>query len=370
MPIIYDVDEMQPLLRDSVAALVRAQFSKSEIRSLRQSPLGFAPARWKSLAEAGWLGMRLPESLGGAGLGPPHSCTAVEVMAGELLPEPYIACALMPSLIFAAAQPAAVERHARLLCTGEGLFSLAWRDDRIGPQKGTIFSGGRVSGRKLMVPAASAATTFIVSCLHEGADSLALVDAASPGVSIDSVRLIDGSVAGTVSFDNVPATELTFPAGLTASSILDAVMDEARLAIAVALISAAREALNATTRYMRERVQFGKALSEFQVLQHRIVDLNIELKLTEACCRAALRSIGDGDSERRRVVAAAKSTAAEAATKVTQSAIQLHGAIGYADEADIGLYLKMVLRHAGWLGGADEERRRFVDGLDVRGVSA
>lgn len=366
MSIIPDADDTQPMLRAGVASFLRAHFSKSDIRPLRQSAAGFNQKRWRELAKAGWLGIRLPESLGGAGLEAVHSSTVVEGLAAELVPEPYIACALLPSLILARCRPDTVESHARSLAAGECLFSLAWQDEfgRTGNQVETRLLDGRVSGSKQLVPAATQVTSFIVSHM----EGLAMVDAKASGIAISPVRLIDGTIAGTVDFDNAPATKLIFAAGLDAATVLADAMDEARLAIAVALLSAAREALNATTIYLRQRVQFGKPLSDFQVLQHRIVDLAIELRLAEACCRTALDHVAGNQAGRAGAIAAAKATAAESAINVTQSAIQLHGAIGYADEADIGLYLKMVLRHAAWLGGADDERQRFIDRFDAAGV--
>jgi alkylation response protein AidB-like acyl-CoA dehydrogenase len=114
--------------------------------------------------------------------------------------------------------------------------------------------------------------------------------------------------------------------------------------------------------YLRTRVQFGKPIGAFQALQHRAVDLHIHGELASAVLEEALAVLDRGPAAPARAAAASrvKARCAEAATRITREAIQFHGAIGFTDEFDAGLYLKRALVLTAWLGGATWHRRRYA----------
>jgi alkylation response protein AidB-like acyl-CoA dehydrogenase len=114
--------------------------------------------------------------------------------------------------------------------------------------------------------------------------------------------------------------------------------------------------------YMRTRVQFGKPIGSFQALQHKAADLYVQQELTRAVLDEAIRKLDAGvpDVERAKVASRCKARASDAGLRITREAIQLHGAIGFTDEYDVGLYLKRALVLSGWLGNAGAHRRRFA----------
>jgi alkylation response protein AidB-like acyl-CoA dehydrogenase len=121
-------------------------------------------------------------------------------------------------------------------------------------------------------------------------------------------------------------------------------------------------ALEMSLDYLRTRVQFGKPIGSFQALQHRAVDLHIQKELASAVLEETLAALDRGpDAAHRAALASrAKARCADAALKITRETIQLHGAIGFTDEYDAGLYLKRALTLAAWLGGATWHRRRYA----------
>ena len=121
-------------------------------------------------------------------------------------------------------------------------------------------------------------------------------------------------------------------------------------------------ALEMSLDYLRTRVQFGKPIGSFQALQHRAVDLYIQQELSSAVLDEALAFLDSGPDARARAAAASrvKARCSDAALRITREAIQLHGAIGFTDEYDAGLYLKRALTLAAWLGGAAWHRRRYA----------
>jgi alkylation response protein AidB-like acyl-CoA dehydrogenase len=142
---------------------------------------------------------------------------------------------------------------------------------------------------------------------------------------------------------------------------LTAAVEEATLALAAQLLGLSGTALDMTADYLRTRVQFGQSLASFQVLQHRMVDLSIERRLAASTLRNAARVLADGDAAAyARAVSMAKARCSQAAVAIAKDAVQLHGAIGFTDEADIGLHLRVALRLAALHGGAAAHRSRFA----------
>jgi alkylation response protein AidB-like acyl-CoA dehydrogenase len=114
--------------------------------------------------------------------------------------------------------------------------------------------------------------------------------------------------------------------------------------------------------YMKTRVQFGKPIGSFQALQHRAVDLYVQKQIASAVLEEALPALdGNPDAVTRAALASrVKARCSEAGLRITREAIQIHGAIGFTDEYDAGLYLKRAMVLSAWLGNAQEHRRRYA----------
>jgi alkylation response protein AidB-like acyl-CoA dehydrogenase len=126
--------------------------------------------------------------------------------------------------------------------------------------------------------------------------------------------------------------------------------------------------LELTLDYMRERRQFGKPIGAFQALQFRAADAWMQRELTAAALEAAVAIHDDADSSAEQRAAAAssvKARAAHAGPLVCSEALQLHGAIGFTDEYDLGLYINRALTLAPWLGNASEHQRRYAALVEV-----
>ena len=118
-----------------------------------------------------------------------------------------------------------------------------------------------------------------------------------------------------------------------------------------------------TVEYTRQRVQFGKPIASFQVIQHRLVDMWMQAELASAAVRnAAELCVGNSQAAAAgTAILAAKARASDAASMICRNAIHLHGAMGYTDECDIGLYLKRAINLGALLGNADAMRRLFIE---------
>jgi alkylation response protein AidB-like acyl-CoA dehydrogenase len=296
------------------------------------------------MCEMGWVGLRAPEAEGGAGLGMAAFCALAEELGAALVPEPLIPAAFAAQLLRGPALAAQL--------AGERLVlpALEEKPQDWGGTAETRLRDGRLSGRKVFVPMAAGADAFLVSA-REG---LALVAAEASGVRLETQRTQDGGHFGTLLLENAPAEPVAGELGLA--------LEDATLATAAYLLGLMDRVFAITLDYLKTRQQFGRVIGTYQVLQHRAVDLKIQLALTRASVESAAALCDDRAPSplRSAAVSRAKARASDAALYVTRQAIQLHGGIGYTDECDAGLFLRKAVVMASQFGAAALHRKRFA----------
>ncbi len=340
-----DAQENLRLIRHSASAVVPRDKGPQRARSLRMRQPGFDRGLWKEMCRLGWAGLRVPEDSEGSGLDVAALCAVAQQLGASLSPEPFIAVAGTATLLSGARLQAVIR--------GDCVVVPAWMEQPhdLNPAGQARFVSGRVSGTKLLVASAMAADAFVVATL----DGLALVDRDAPGVTITSVSLHDGSFAGDVVFADAPGEMLP--------GTLERVFEESALASAAYLLGAMEVAFDMTLSYLSLRQQFGKPIGSFQALQHRAVDLKIQIELTRAVINDAACAL-DRDTcdlaARHALVSRAKVRAGDAAMLVARESVQFHGAMGMTDDCDIGLYARKILTvHNDW-GSVVAHRQRFA----------
>jgi alkylation response protein AidB-like acyl-CoA dehydrogenase len=330
------------MIRDSAAAIAPRRDLR-RIRALRHTELGFDPSVLRQMGELGWIGLRLPEEAGGAGLGMAACCALTEELGRGLVPEPLVPAMLSAALLAACGEKALLAR----LLAGEALVLTAWQErvDR-------LEAPGTPGAPRLFLPLARGAEAFLLPV----GTALHLLPAA--GQALEVLAMQDGSHVATLRPDLAAAR----PLGGDVAAALAQALDEAALATAAYLLGVMEGAFALTLDHLRTRQQFGKAIGSFQALQHRAVDLKIALSLTRASVEAAAATL-DADptpEARAAAVSRAKARAADAAMLVTRAAVQLHGAIGYTEEHDVGLFLRKAMVSCNAFGSAALHRGRFV----------
>ncbi|PTW62618.1 alkylation response protein AidB-like acyl-CoA dehydrogenase [Breoghania corrubedonensis] len=326
------------LIVESAAGIAPRTGDLKAVRALRFARPGIDRARWREMADMGWFGLRRPEMEGGAGLGMTEAAALATELGASLRPEPLTEMQLALDLL--AGTPTGLPADAVILP--------AWMDapDALEPAPGVTETGGRISGERRFVALASAADAFVIVAT-EGAW---LVAADAEGLSFDAEDTLDGGHTARLTLKNVAATRLPAPDPRA--------FEAATLATAAALLGVMERAFAITLDYLKTRVQFGQPIGNFQVLQHRAVDLEIETGITRAVLRDAAAAFDAGE-DCRRIVSRAKARASDAAMLITRQAVQMHGAIGYTEEADIGLFLRRAMVLAPRFGTAHVHRRRY-----------
>ena len=363
--------EHRALLAESVADFTARGTDIARVRRLRGTGTEHDRAVWKSMAELGWLGILVPERYGGLGLGLSEMAIVARQLARALTPEPLTGAAVLAAGALVESDNETLKREQLpLLAGGEMLPALAWQEDAgaLDPAvirtRATPFEGGyKLNGVKRYIAGAAQADAFLVTA--QAADGMVLlwVPRGTAGARLGLDPLADGRSFGTLELNAALAPKAHVAAsGAAAAAALASALDHATVIAGAELLGVMDRALEMSLDYLRTRVQFGKPIGAFQALQHRAVDLHIHKELAAAVLEEALAVLDSNPDAATRAALASrvKARCSDAALKITREAIQLHGAIGFTDEYDAGLYLKRALTLAAWLGHATWHRRRYA----------
>jgi acyl-CoA dehydrogenase len=124
--------------------------------------------------------------------------------------------------------------------------------------------------------------------------------------------------------------------------LLEGVLNVGRAAVAAEMTGAADEAFGRTVSYLKDRKQFGRAIGEFQALQHRAAHLYTEIEIAKAVVLKAAQMLDEDFDQAGTIVSVAKAKAGMAATLAVQEGVQMHGGIGMTDEFEIGFFMKRI----------------------------
>ncbi len=366
----------QKMLRDAAQKYFRAEYGfDARARSLAaDGGAAASAAHWVRFAEFGWLGLALPESVGGFG-GMPELIQVCEAMGAALSVEPYVASTVLAAQAVAAAADAGqqqallaplVEGRSRLALAATEAASgpaLAWVETRARRQG----SGWVLDGRKTGVVGLPWAGTVIVSARIDGwpgeRDGIALfaVPATAEGLQIVPYARYDGVRSGELRLNATPvdaAAQLGGPA--RAIDALERAADLANIAACGDALGAMSAVLHKTGVYLATRKQFGAPLASFQVLQHRMVDMFASLEASRSMVVMAALHADAAPAERARACSAAKVAVGERARFVAQQGVQLHGGVGMTEELDIGHYFRRLTLFEKADGGIDHHLQRFA----------
>lgn len=354
----------QILLRDSAAKFAGAAGPKVA-RSFRARDLSYAPDRLRQAGELGWLGILVPSAANGLGLGLTELALVLEQAGRGLVCEPIGLAAIAAAAL---AQGHAPHPMLERTMAGTALVVPALQENSRGNDFGeprTMASGAggsvRLTGTKTFV-CADGADGFLVGASGRDGPALFYVDRHAPGCLLSATDTVDGRRLSTLSLEDAPADLI--PARQSSRNAVEALTDLALIALSAELLGVMEKAQEITFDYLRMRKQFGKPIGSFQALQHQAVNIYIRTETT----RSLLYQVAANNDPYRidpALAVAAKAKASEDAMFVTEACIQLHGAIGFTDEHDIGLYLKRALLLSSLLGNAAAQRRRYVNIADL-----
>src|SRR5258705_9056296 len=306
------LNEEQSMLRDSARGLISDKAPMSHLRQLRDAKdaTGFSRELWRAFAEMGFSGLLIPEDFGGSGLGCVEAGVVMEEIGRTLMPSPFLSSAVLAASALARGGRAAQKSEPLpKIANGSLLAALAIEEGAkhrpLQTKMAAVRAGNgfRLSGAKAFVVDGHTADLLIVAARTAGAAgerdglTLFLVDPKSKGIETERTAMVDSHNAARIEFSNVEGNADGVLGEVDQGhQLLDGVLNIGRGAVASEMVGLSEEVFGRTVGYLKERKQFGKAIGEFQALQHRAAQLYIDIEITRAAVLKALQTL-DADFE-------------------------------------------------------------------------
>jgi alkylation response protein AidB-like acyl-CoA dehydrogenase len=370
----FSFNDEQRMLRDSLSSFLADTYDFESRKKAISAEPGWRPQIWRSLAQdLGVLGAALPEQMGGLGGGPVDNLVVMEELGKALVIEPYLETVVIGAgLLKRIDTPLAAQTVAEIIA-GDRIVALAWAEptgrydaNDVSTRAVRDGTGWRLDGRKAVVTGAPMAHQLIVTARTGGEQrdldgvSLFLVDKAAPGVVVRDYVTVDGRQASEIALDGVTlGADALLGAEGAGLPLVEQVLDEARAALCAEALGVMGQLLAQTLAYTKQRRQFGHPISDFQVLQHRMVDMFIQHEQAVSMTYMATLKLDRPAPERAKAVSAAKAFVGKACRFVGQNAVQTHGGIALTNELALSHYFKRASMIESELGSVDWHMARY-----------
>jgi alkylation response protein AidB-like acyl-CoA dehydrogenase len=368
-------------LRATVRRWLESRCPPSVPRAYLEAGSDSLPGFWGELAGQGWLGLHVPEVLGGQGYGLPELAVVLEETGRAAAPGPFL-----PTVLVSAALCEA--RAAEATGAGGGLDELV-RALASGSLAGGVALGlgggaldGRPSGGDLVVSGsvrpvlgAQVAGVFVVPVRLRAPDGKS--GPAGPGGGVAEWCVLEAaqvSVAPLQSLDPTrPLGELSAEEAVVPPARRLAGLRPDRVGVLAATLAAAEAVgglgwcLDTASSYAKVREQFGRPIGQFQAVKHRLADMLVALEQATAAAWDASNAAGGPGDEAELAAAIAASLALDGFAEGAKACVQLLGGVGFTWEHDAHIYLKRAIALRQLLGGAPRFRA-IVASQAVAGV--
>ncbi|WP_021594227.1 acyl-CoA dehydrogenase family protein [Actinomadura welshii] len=353
----FDLDETQQEIRGLAADVLARESTRERLEAFERSGAPYDDVTWKALAQAGLLGVVLPEDAGGAGLGPVELAVILKEVGLHVAPVPVYA-----SLALAAAPIAAhgtAEQRALLAPLTEGATILTGAYREVGPAGGIAATaredgaGYVLDGVKTFVPYAREASRILIPARVEGA-----------GIGVFLVEPSAVTISEQPSATSEPLSRVALadvrvgPDALLGGSADGAAWDTLRrsaVAGAVAVASGVIEgALDLTKEYTKTREQFDRALAQFQAVTMQIGDVYIAKRALDVAVWAGVWRLAQGADDAEEVLTVAAYNACDPVVKALYTCQHLHGGIGLDVTYPLHRYFAWGKHCAHLLGGGED----------------
>ena len=372
----HNLDENQRMLADSVRKYIDRGYGEKIRQESMSHPDGCSPERWTEFARLGWLALALPEDDGGLGGSISDVCVVAEELGRGLVNEPYVASTILGALLLSDAAEAGVrKRWLPGLADGSRRIAFAPWESSAGFDLAVIATtakstdaGFSLCGEKSLVLGGTGADAYLISARLDHSDLLGLylVEAGVAGLTMTPTILFDGQPAARLRLDGVQVlSPLLVKPEAQMLALLRNSVDRAIVVFCAETVGVMARTFEITLEYLKARKQFGRPISENQVVQHRLVDLYVEIEEARALTRAAAKALNDECTEdnllQSRFVAAAKACVTLVSKHVWEESVQLHGAIGMTDEYVVGAFVKRLAVAGTLYGGLELQLERLAD---------
>ena len=372
----FGLTEQQESLRSTVSELLAREWPESLLMAAQYDENPLPQSAWHSLSAKGLLGLTVPQLYGGTGHGFAELAVVIEEMGRSLLPGPFLSTSVCALAILDSGTDEQKTDLLPAIASGEltmapavyepgGSFGAEGVRLRAEPSAG----GYALNGVKTLVPARADRLIVVATASESGGHSdglsLFVVDAHSPGVAVTRLPVLGIDRFCEVEFRNVQAPTHTL-LGLAdcGGPLVNRMMAWEGIGRCAELVGGAQAALDMTVEYVKERHAFGRPVGSFQAIQHHCANMLADVESARHLTQQAAWLVSNGRHDAPQV-SMAQAWTAEAARRVTATAHQCHGAIGFTTELSLHLYHKRAIAGEMLLGGAAyyHERHRGVVGM-------
>ena len=336
----FNLSSDQIALSEAASAFLDDRCTASHVRSAADDG-GFDPFLWNAMVEQGWIGVTTPESAGGLGMGSVEAAVLLEQAGRHLAPVP-------------------LNQHLNAL---HALVDTSWVEGLVdGSLVATVArrpvernGDGSVSGCPEPVIHGASADLLVLPAGGElVAVNLGALDR-QPEPAMDRTRQL-----AWVEMDEAPAITVGDVAAVAAH------LDRGAVFHSVEMLGAAEAVMGLAVDYAGQREQFGQPIGAFQAVKHRCADMLVDVEGMRSTAYHAAWSIGAGESDATVAAAVAKIWCSDAGLRVAESALQVHGGVGFTWDSDVHLYLKRIQLDQVSFGDAEHHRIRLGEILRQR----
>ncbi len=367
----FNYTETQDMLRDTLARFLADTYDFESRKKMLDSPEGRDPGIWRALAQdLGILSAPFAEKHGGMDGGALENVIMMEELGKVIAIEPYLQTVVIGGGALKHSGGAIADAMIPEIIAGNATIAFAYAEPQgrydLANLRTTAKPDGAgyiLNGHKGVVYAAPWSSHLLVTARTGGSQrersgvELFLIDARSPGIVRRDYPTVDGFRASEIYFENVAVPgDALLPGGL---ALIERIVDEATVAVCGEACGVTRRLHEGTLDYSKQRQQFGQPIGRFQVLQHRMADMFIEVEQIVSMTLMATLKLESPEAQRKAAVSLAKAKVSRSARFVGQNAVQTHGGIGITQELAIGHYFKRATMIESQFGSADFHLERF-----------
>jgi len=345
----FELSDDQVALQEAARDLLDAFADPAHVRAHLATGAPRDDALWDAMVAQGWLGVSVPESGGGLGLGWVEAAVLLEEAGRHVAPVPLLGALLAIEAL------RATEWAERLVAgAGQGCVAFSRDADAVRATR----AGGRwaLTGRPEPVAGASTADVAVVL----GPDAVWAVDLAAVGRPGPEPAMDGTQSLSWLVLDGAPAAEVGGPEDARR------LLDHAAVGAAAELLGAAARVLEMAAQYAKDRVQFGQPIGSFQAVKHRCADMVVDVEGMRSVAWYGAWALAASDPDASVAASTAKVWSADASRRVMASGLQVHGGIGFTWEHDLHLFLKRSQLDQVAFGDAAFHRERLAGLLRAR----
>ena len=343
-------------LREDVRKLLIKELEpiKNQINKINKIPIALI----KKLGQNGLIGPLIPEKYGGSDLGLITHCMITEEISkiNVAISVTRTPCILNGYLLYRYGNDFQKETFLKKVATGEKLCSICVTEEEAGSNVAGIKSSASkvgqnyvLNGSKKFITNAGIADYYFVWCITSkkvnprNGMSVFLVEKDTPGLHIENpyeLMGINGLYNGIIRFEDVevPEHNLIGEKGMGFQSLMDTFNIE-RITLSCECNGLSMAALEDSKRYAKNRIQFDKNISTFQLIKLKLAEMATKLQAARLLTYNAAK-LAEMNKNVIKEASMAKVFSGKTAVEITSEAVQIHGGIGYTDVYSVERYMR------------------------------